>query len=121
MKRTTAKVFDLLPSLQQREESLAPAAFVPAVPVRVEVENGPATYAIVDTAAKISVASRQLLSAGSDTPVVGSIRLKGLSGQDTVVQIVKISLMLCDTDFSPWLRLVDVPFALVPEQEKEEA
>jgi hypothetical protein len=58
MKRTTIKVFDLLPSLQQREESLAPAAFLPAVPVRVEGEDGPATYALVDTAAKISAASK---------------------------------------------------------------
>ena len=121
MKQTTAKVFDLLPSLQQREESLAPAAFIPAVPVRVEGENGPVTYAIVDTAAKISIASRQLFNASPDTPIVGSMRMKRLGGQDTVVQIVKTSLMLCDTDFSPWLRLVEVPFALVPEQEKEGA
>jgi hypothetical protein len=121
MKRTTTKVFNLLPSLQQREESLAPAAFLPAVPVRVEVEDGPATYAIVDTAAKISVASKQLLRAGPNTPIGGSMRMKGLGGQDTVVQIVKTSLILCDTEFSPWLRLMDVPFALVPEQEKEGA
>jgi hypothetical protein len=121
MKRTTTKVFDLLPSLQQREESLAPAAFLPAVPVRVGVEDGPATYAIVDTAAKISVASKQLVRAGPNTPVGGSMRVKELGGQDTVVQIVKTSLILCDTEFSPWLRLMDVPFALVPEQEKERA
>jgi hypothetical protein len=121
MKRTTTKVFDLLPSLQQREESLPPAAFLPAVPVRVEVEDGPATYAIVDTAAKISVASKQLVRAGPNTPIGGSIRMKGLGGQETVVQIVKTSLILCDTEFSPWLRLMDVPFALVPEQEKEGA
>jgi hypothetical protein len=121
MKRTTTKVFDLLPSLQQREESLAPAAFLPAVPVRVEVEDGPATYAIVDTAAKISVASKQLVRACPNTPIGGSMRMKGLGSQDTVVQIVKTSLILCDTEFSPWLRLMDVPFALVPEQEKEGA
>jgi hypothetical protein len=121
MKRTTTKVFDLLPSLQQREESLAPAAFLPAVPVRLEVEDGPATYAIVDTAAKISMASRQLIMAGPNTPIAGSIRMKGVGGQDTVAQIVKTSLMLCDTDFSPWLQLMDVPFALVSEQEKEGA
>jgi hypothetical protein len=121
MKRTTTKVFDLLPSLQQREESLAPAAFLPAVPVRLEVEDGPATYAIVDTAAKISTASKQLIRAGPNTPIGGSIRMKGVAGQDTVAQIVKTSLMLCDTDFSPWLQLMDVPFALVPEQEQEGA
>jgi hypothetical protein len=121
MKRTTTKVFDLLPSLQQREESLAPAAFLPAVPVRVEGEDGPATYAIVDTAAKISVASKQRVRAGPNTPIGSSMRLKGLGGQDTVAQIVKTSLILCDTDFSPWLRLMDIPFALVPEQEKEGA
>jgi hypothetical protein len=121
MKRTTTKVFDLLPSLQQREESLAPAAFIPAVPVRIEVEDGPATYAIIDTAAKISVASRKLVKADPNTPISGSTRMKGLDGQDTVVPIVKTSLMLCDTDFSPWLRLMDVPIALVPEQEQEGA
>ena len=121
MKRTTTKVFDLLPSLQQREESLAPAAFLPAVPVRVEIEDGPSTYAIVDTAAKISVASKQLVRAGPNTPIGGSIRLKGLGGQERVVQIVKTSLILCDREFSPWLRLMDVPFALVPEQEQEGA
>jgi hypothetical protein len=121
MKRTTTKGFDLLPSLQQREESLAPAAFLPAVPVRVEEEDGPTTYAVVDTAAKISVASKKLVRAGPNTPIGGSMRMKGLSGQDTVVQIVKTSLILCDTEFSPWLRLMDVPFALVPEQEKEGA
>jgi hypothetical protein len=121
MKRTTTKVFDLLPSLQQREESLAPAAFIPAVPVRIEVEDGPATYAIIDTAAKISVASRKLVKADPNTPIGGSTRMKGLGGRDTIVQIVKTSLMLCDTDFSPWLRLVDVPIALVPEQEQEGA
>ena len=121
MKGTTAKVFDLLPSLQQREESLAPAAYLPAVPVRVEGEDGPQTYAIVDTAAKISVASSRLIRAGPNTPIGGSLQMKGLGGQDIIVQIVKTSLILCDTDFSPWLRLVDVPVALVPEQEKEGA
>jgi hypothetical protein len=121
MKRMTTKVFDLLPSLQQREESLAPAAFLPAVPVLVGPADGPATYAIVDTAAKISVASRQLVGVGPNTPIGGSMRIKGLGGQDTVVPIVKTTLTLCDTDFSPWLRLLDVPVALVSEQEKEGA
>jgi hypothetical protein len=121
MKRTTTKIFDLVPSLQQREESLAPTAFLPAVPVRIEVEGGPTTYAIIDTAAKISVASRRLIRADPNTPIGGSIRLKGSDGRDTKTQIVKTSLTLCDTDFSPWLRIADVPIALAPEQEQEGA
>jgi hypothetical protein len=121
MKRTTTKIFDLVPSLQQREESLAPAAFLPAVPVRIEVEDGPATYAIIDTAAKISVANRKLVKVDPNTPISGSTRMKGPGGQETIVHIVKTSLIVCDTDFSPWLRLIDVPIALVPEQEQEGA
>ena len=121
MKRTTTKIFDLVPSLQQREESLAPTAFLPAVPVRVEVEGRPATYAIIDTAAKISIASRRLIRADLNMPTGGSIRLKGSDGRDTKTQIMKTSLTLCDADFSAWLRIADVPIALAPEQEQEGA
>ena len=101
MQGTTASVFGLLPSVQQREESLAPIAFMPAVRVRVEVEDRPATDAIVDTAAQMSVASRQMLSAGLETPIVGPIRMKELGNQNNIVQLVKTSLTLCDRDFSP--------------------
>jgi hypothetical protein len=112
MKRTTSKIFDLLPSVQRREESLAPAALVPAIPVRLGAEDGLPTYAIIDTGAKISSASKHLLSSVPNTSpsVPMSVRMGG--GKTLATHLVKTELVLCDTQFSPWIRLHEVPFVL---------
>jgi hypothetical protein len=114
MKRTTAKTFEMIPSVQSRTDLPAPITFIPALPVRLEEMPGLTSYAVVDTGAEIStVTSEFFQNIGAMKKPIGSI-VVATDGTLLTVEIVKFSLLVCDKDFSPWLRLNDVPFALLP-------
>jgi hypothetical protein len=118
MSRTTSKTFELIPSVQSRADLPAPIAFVPALPVRLQEVPGVVQYAVVDTGAKISSISSVLI------PDIGSLKqsvvrqsIIAMAEGRLTVEIVKFSIILCDVGFSPWLRLKDVPFVLLPGKE----
>lgn len=112
--RATPKSFEFVPSVQRRVDIPAPMAAVPALPVRLESDDGPAYYGLVDTGAHVSMmASSIAATLGWERRAVGS-KIMATPVGTVELDLIKLTLILCDKDFSPWLRLRDVPFALVP-------
>jgi hypothetical protein len=70
-------------------------------------------YAVVDTAAKISIISAALVPSELINPFDPTATAPGTEG----LRIVKFSITLCDVEFSPWLQLRDVPFRVLPGRE----
>ena len=115
MRKRSTKVFELIPSVQTRKQSPGPIAFIPALPIKLEtVGSGTGHYAVVDTAAKISSISSALVP--GDLLLGTDDTIRATSSQDPI-RIVKFSIILCDTSFSPWAHLSDVPFAIFPGRE----
>jgi hypothetical protein len=115
MRKRSTKVFELIPSVQTRKQSPGPIAFIPALPIKLEtVGSGAGHYAVVDTAAKISSISSALVP--GDLLLGTDDTIRATSSQDPI-RIVKFSIILCDTSFSPWAHLSDVPFAIFPGRE----
>jgi hypothetical protein len=112
--RTTTKVFELIPSVQTRKQSPGPITFIPALPIRLEaMPTDVVHYAVVDTAAKISMISAALVPTALidiSEPTTAATATEGL-------RIVKFSITLCDVEFSPWLQLREVPFTVLPGRE----
>jgi hypothetical protein len=116
MKRTTAKTFEMIPSVQSRIDLPAPITFIPALPVRLEEMPGLTFYGVVDTGAEISIITSEVFkNSGLPKKPVGNVMISTGENVQTV-EIIKFSLAICDKDFSPWLRFNDVPFALMPER-----
>jgi hypothetical protein len=95
--------------------------FVPALPVRLEQENGDLHYAMVDATAEISVAHRSLVkSIKQYKKTHGYYVLTDTLGQTVQAEIILISLFLCNPIGEPWLQFYDVPLALVDQNMAEQ-
>jgi len=115
MRKRNTKVFDLIPSVQARKQSPGPIAFIPALPIKLEaIGSGTGHYAVVDTAAKISSISSALVPGHL---LVSTDDTIGATTREDPIRIVKFSIILCDTSFSPWVHLRDVPFAILRGRE----
>lgn len=110
------KTFELVPSIQTRKDKPAPMAFIPALPVRLERNSELAQYAIVDTSAEVSIMPASIAhDLGLDREIGrNKITIKGIYGKYSC-DLIKATLIICDSDFTPWLRLENVPFALLPD------
>lgn len=117
MKKTTSKVFRLIPSVQQRAEAMAPISLMPALPARVGNEQAPPTIALVDTGAQVSCLRSSFVER-LKIPTRSVLReaFVSASGRRIRCDIVRTDLVVCDQDFTAWIRLRDVPFAVMDDQ-----
>jgi len=120
MKRTTSRSFKLIPSVQSRSETLAPISLTPALPVRFSEGDDRTVYARVDTGAQISLLDESLgQSIGNIRRyLTREIQVQKM-GRITRADIVKANLIICDEEFLSWIRLTDVPFAILPLKQRE--
>lgn len=116
MKRRTSNTYKLIPSKQSRVDSLAPMFFVPALPIRLEQEQGDLHYAMIDATAEISVVHRSLLTdIKKHKKTYDYLVVRGSTSQATEAEIILISLFLCTPIGEPWLEFNDVPFAIIDQ------
>lgn len=120
MKRTTSRTFKLIPSVQLRSETLAPISLTPALPVRFSEGDDRAIYARVDTGAQISFLGESLgRSIGNIRRYLTREMQVQTLGRIIRADIVKANLIICDEEFSSWIRLTDVTFAILPLKQHE--
>jgi hypothetical protein len=114
MKRTIRKEFSMVPSVQLRSERPAPTYLTPAIPIRLNDNQKSLIYAQVDTGAQMCCISKSLIAnmLRMRSQYVGEILVDTFGGQRHL-KILKINVVICDQDEAPWLRLDDVPFAVL--------
>ena len=112
MKTKPSRAYSLIPSVRDKTGVPGVVSFVPALPVHLLPPHGLQMYGVVDTTAKIgtiSTSTLERLQAGVKTRDERGLMHVELSN------IVKLGVVICDSGFRPWLRMTDVPFAVVAE------
>ena len=119
MKIRTSNIYKLIPSKPSRSDSRASIFFIPALPVRLEQEQGDLHYAMVDATAEISIAHRSLINKIKQYKKTHEYyELRGATGQ-LRAEIILISLFLCTPIGESWLEFHDVPIVLVEQDMTE--
>ncbi len=113
MKRRSSNKYKLIPSKQSRSNTTAPMSFIPAIPVRLDREQGELHYALIDTAAEISTADESIIEKRDykDRPY-DYRKVRDFNGQISKLKVVYISLYICTPVGAPWLEFYNVPFVI---------
>ncbi len=113
MKRRSSNKYKLIPSKQSRSDSTAPMSFIPAIPVRLVSEQGGLHYALIDTAAEISIADESILDKlDYKVKPYSYSKYCDFNGQIAALKVMYISIFVCTPLGAPWLVFHNVPLAI---------
>lgn len=113
MKRRSSNIYKLIPSKQSRSDSTGPMSFIPAIPVRLKDEQDRLQYALIDTAAEISVIDESLLkNTDSDNNPYSYANVRDVTGITIKLKIIYMELIVCNPIGEPWLAFHNVPFVV---------
>ena len=113
MKRRSSNIYKLIPSKQSRSNSKAPMSFIPAIPVRLKGEQGRLQYALIDTAAEISVIDESIIeNMDSKSKPYSYAKVRDVRGILNDLKVIYIELIVCDPIGEPWIELHNVPFVV---------